>query len=171
MNIEKTYTPDIFGPGLWYAIHTLAADVKDDPVKWKFFEYFMRLMQDTMKCQKCKTHFGNYLNTNSFEKYKRMKNGAYIYTNIFHNAVNERLGKSQVDLQESFTYFSAKNLTQEQEKNCSSCNISNEPKTRIYEEPIPNNNISNIISAFGNVNVNKVSVNTSPINIYKSHPK
>jgi len=122
MNIEKISTPDEVGKGLWFSIHTLAADVNDEPYKWKFFEYYMKLMQRKMKCSNCKGHFGNYLSSHPFDKYYKIKNGAYIYTHEFHNAVNKRLGKNIVDLDESFQIYSANDLTKDQSEKCGTCN-------------------------------------------------
>lgn len=166
MDFSKVLLPEHFS-GIWFCIHTLAADVKDDPYKWQFFEYFVKLIQMKMKCKKCKGHFGEYISKVPFIKYKKMKNGAYIWSSDFHNSVNTRLSKPHVSIDEGLKFYTSDELSEEQEKQCSSCTvkpINNEPE-RIYETPL--NSVTNVYSALNNLDPSIVNKKTDPIIISK----
>ena len=102
--------PKVFGPGLWYAIHTEAA-AATTPERKKHFIDFIYRETSSLKCQTCRTHATIYLTENPPEHYLEGKDpdgGEYTlfeWTWIFHNAVNRRLTYPQVSWREAKSFF------------------------------------------------------------------
>lgn len=88
----------IYGPGIWFSIHTLARNCVDK----KEFLNFLELVKATFPCVQCRAHFEEYYRTHPIGKYWTYYEniggikediGLYKWTWEFHNAVNQRLGK------------------------------------------------------------------------------
>jgi len=103
---------EYFGPGLWFAIHTLARLAIDD----KSIEYFIMFMKDLEKslpCSICReNHYKPYLKSNPLHKdllkadYKGRKNfGVFYWTWNFHNAVNKRLRKKEISIEDAVKIY------------------------------------------------------------------
>lgn len=99
------------GPGFWYIIHkiaylvTVTLDEDDAIVKIK------RLI-DIFPCDDCSNHGKNYYMNNPIEMYKGVKDnnekliGIYLWTFYFHNAVNAKLKKPAMRLEDSYQLYS-----------------------------------------------------------------
>lgn len=81
-----------WGPGRWQSIHVTAADV-DTSEKFKFFCSWVRNQIEHLPCQECVDHAKEYLKSNPPEKAE----DAFIWAWRFHNAVNRRLGKPEME--------------------------------------------------------------------------
>jgi hypothetical protein len=77
---------------LWDNIHTKAAQVKT-PQQHQEFCLWMRQIVSTMSCPSCRAHAQQYVLDNPPENAKN----AFVWTWEFHNNVNQRLGKPQLD--------------------------------------------------------------------------
>lgn len=105
MNHSKLHNPVYVGPGIWFAIHTMAADAKTDTEKKNVIHY-IRKLQDKFPCGECKGHFGNYLEKHPPEEtLGKGEESLFLWTFNFHNAVNFRLKKSQLSYEEAKSIF------------------------------------------------------------------
>jgi FAD-linked sulfhydryl oxidase len=106
MDKFKNYDdPAYYGPGVWYAIHKIAHTYND-----KRAAKYIRNLIETFPCIKCRNHAIEYLKLNPIEKSigkmlnkngKQLPLGLFVWTWIFHNSVNLRIGKPQMKLSDA----------------------------------------------------------------------
>lgn len=110
MDISRFSDPTIIGPGIWFEMHTEAVQCINDQRK-KAFVVRINNLCDRFRCIKCKVHFKKFIMTHPFEDYwsifdrKGRDIGFYKWTWECHNNVNKFLGKTIVDLEESYEYY------------------------------------------------------------------
>jgi hypothetical protein len=87
--------PTIWGPKLWFFIHTIALNFPDKPTykDIKDYESFFDNLKYIIPCDKCKLHYTQRQNINPVSKYLTDPNTLFIYTIDLHNEVNKSLGK------------------------------------------------------------------------------
>lgn len=87
--------PKIWGPKLWFVIHTMALNFPDNPTfeDIRNYESFFENLKFMIPCDKCKLHYTQRLNQNPIGKYLTDPNTLFIYTIDLHNEVNKSLGK------------------------------------------------------------------------------
>ena len=87
--------PTVWGPKLWFFIHTLALNFPENPTfqDIKAYETFFDNLKYIIPCDKCRLHYTQRLNENPVTKYFTDTNTLFIYTIDLHNEVNKSLGK------------------------------------------------------------------------------
>jgi len=104
-NHSRLHKPAYIGPGIWYTMHTLAASAKTEDDKKQVVNQIKHL-QSKFPCEECKLHFWNYINSHPLENsIIGNEDSLFLWTFNFHNAVNFRLGKSQVSYDEAKNIF------------------------------------------------------------------
>ena len=105
MNHSHLHNPKYVGPGMWFAIHTLAAQARTDKEK-KDVIHHIRCLQNKFPCAECKGHFGTYLASHPPEEtIGKGSESLFAWTVNFHNAVNHRLKKPQLSYEEAKSIF------------------------------------------------------------------
>jgi len=103
------------GPGMWFALHTMAVKATTEHLKEAFVTNVNGLC-DMYKCQSCKPHFRKFIDTHPFRNYWHLKDGKgndigfFKWTWELHNEVNKFLKKQQPTLDEAYTYYSDANV-------------------------------------------------------------
>lgn len=91
--------PEIFGPGIWWTLHTTASTYPDDPDPERQRECvsFVSSLPAMIPCNACSGHFRGELATSDISK--ACSNGEELSRMwcTVHNAVNARLGKPLMD--------------------------------------------------------------------------
>jgi len=87
--------PTVWGPKLWFFMHTIALNFPDNPSfeEIRNYESFFENLKYIIPCDKCKLHYTQRLNENPVSKYLTDANSLFIYTIDLHNEVNKSLGK------------------------------------------------------------------------------
>ena len=87
--------PTLWGPKLWFFMHTIALNFPDNPSfeEIRNYESFFENLKYIIPCDKCKLHYTQRLNENPISKYLTDANTLFIYTIDLHNEVNKSLGK------------------------------------------------------------------------------
>ena len=103
--------PDIFGPGIWFVMHTMAYQATT-PEKIEAFVGFIHTMSETLPCIECRNHCSEYVRQNPPEKYRLISQngiliGMFKWSWLFHNTVNKRLNKSLIDWETAFAMYGA----------------------------------------------------------------
>ncbi len=90
--------PEIWGPGVWFNIHLLAAKADDLESKELFISYINVIVRN-LPCLECRKHATKYIEDNSLIGFlaDTDSEGLFRWSWIFHNFVNTRLGKSFMD--------------------------------------------------------------------------
>lgn len=105
--------PKVFGPGLWLSIHDKAIEA-DDTVKTRDFLRHITITSRRLRCDKCKHHCQDYIKKNPPElefgktyyvNDKVQCSGMFYWSWKFHNAVNKRLYKPTISLEEAYTLY------------------------------------------------------------------
>ena len=105
MNHSKLHNPVYVGPGIWFTIHTLAANASSDNEKKDVIKH-IRKLHDRFPCLECKGHFGEYLTKHPPEdSLGGNEDALFLWTVNFHNAVNYRLRKPQVSYEEAKSIY------------------------------------------------------------------
>ena len=87
--------PKVWGPKLWFFIHTIALNFPDNPTFQDIgnYEHFFENLKHIIPCDKCRLHYTQRLQANPVRKYLTDANALFIYTIDLHNEVNKSLGK------------------------------------------------------------------------------
>ena len=105
--MEKSITNvKYIGPGVWTTIHLLAANIESS-VDRKMFEGFMEGLRAKFPCEKCRTHMNEYMKAYPVGKTFRSSNleSTFEWTVDFHNAVNRRLRKPAMSMDEARSLY------------------------------------------------------------------
>lgn len=100
----KFNNPKIIGPGIWYLLHERAFNVISYTDKITLVEDVKRL-QINFPCVECGRHMGEYMKTFDIIDSINIESGLFIYLWKFHNAVNVRLNKPTITLEDAKTLF------------------------------------------------------------------
>lgn len=102
--MEQVKLSKVIGPGVWFTIHLKAYNV-NTVYDYREFIRYLHTLSYTFPCEDCRVHFKRYLSMNPPENewgrtYKISDkvtcNGLFLWTVIFHNEVNVRLGKPEM---------------------------------------------------------------------------
>ncbi len=87
--------PTIWGPKLWFVIHTFALNYPDNPTyeDKRVMEEFFNNLKYSIPCKKCKIHYRQRLERNPIVNYLDNKQSLFKFTIDLHNQVNKSLGK------------------------------------------------------------------------------
>jgi hypothetical protein len=94
--------PTIWGPKLWFFIHTIALNFPENPTfeQKKSYESFFENLKYIIPCDKCRLHYTQRQQVNPVSKYLTDPNALFKYTIDLHNEVNKSLGKRIYSYQE-----------------------------------------------------------------------
>lgn len=119
---DNKYQNPIFFTGIWFCIHILSLRAKTLEAMRKFAEE-LRFIIDKIKCDNCRTHGLEYMKNNPIEKYFKLRDsrsgasiGPFYYTWEFHNSVNRRIGKKEMDFYTALQLYSSADI-------CKDCGI------------------------------------------------
>jgi len=112
----------LIGPGIWFSIHLLSFQLKNNNEEQEFVENNIFPLIDLFPCEKCKMHAIDFLKNNPIEnfyniKYNGENKGIFIWTWKFHNHVNLRLDKSIQSWEDVFKFYN--NLIKDNYQVCS----------------------------------------------------
>ena len=99
--------PKEFGCGVWFSIHILAKNCKQDSDEDNFIS-FMNIISQSIPCKKCREHCVRYMETHKMENYKGLidnfgnRIGLFKWSVSLHNSVNLRLGKPVVSTADAY---------------------------------------------------------------------
>jgi hypothetical protein len=87
--------PEIWGPKLWFVIHTIALNFPDNPTyeDIRNTEHFFNSLKFNIPCDKCKIHYTQRINKNPIMNHLKNSDTLFRYTIELHNDVNVSLGK------------------------------------------------------------------------------
>ena len=87
--------PIVWGPKLWFFIHTIALNYPDNPTYQDItsYEEFFNNLKFTIPCDKCKLHYRQRLDKKPIRNFLTDSNTLFKYTIDLHNEVNKSLGK------------------------------------------------------------------------------
>jgi hypothetical protein len=152
MNHSHLHNPKYVGPGMWFTIHTLAAEAKTEKDKQDVIKH-IRTLNNRFPCADCKVHFSNYLSLHPPEEtIKQSPESLFAWTINFHNSVNFRLKKPQ------FSYEESKSIYMENDIFCTK-------KCDEDEKEIEEKNINSTIVSKSNDNKKKTNVKLVPFDI------
>ncbi len=110
--------PMIFGPGTWIATHVLAL-VSDQNEDYAFYSLYIYRMVHALPCGQCRKHGVRYI-----DKYPVPKSGSMFNWSIdFHNAVNKRLGKPEMSIEQAKTRYENTEIVLKNQTTGNTCKI------------------------------------------------
>lgn len=120
---EKISDPKKVGPGIWYLIHSRSLKTVTMAQKQAYAQFVQETVTD-IRCEDCKGHALKYIQNNPMHPYfnvKDVKTGAEIgcfkWSFLFHNDVNRRLGKHELDFDTAFMLYANAEACKECTKN------------------------------------------------------
>ena len=93
--------PSIWGPHLWFYLHTLPGNAESPASIGRCIENL------TIPCASCSKSFREFLRENPVSSIQTTEK-AHAYINSLHNFVNRKLGKREVGLEECKSLWCAK---------------------------------------------------------------
>ena len=126
MDIKKS------GSGIWFVIHTLALNVKQDK---HAFEWSINTLCDNFGCDTCKPHFRKFIDEHPLKNfnYKNEEVGYFKWTWELHNDINKRLNKPTLSFDDALSMYKS--------TVCKNCNSSNITPNTDNSSNTPNNKI------------------------------
>jgi hypothetical protein len=99
--------PTIWGPKLWFVIHTLALNYPDNPnyEQKRLHEDFFNSLVFLIPCDKCRVHYRQHINNNPVVNHLKDSNTLFKYTIDLHNVVNKTLNKKQYSYEEAVRFY------------------------------------------------------------------
>ena len=108
--------PEEWGPAWWRTLHCLAAKLGgsgsalQDAEEGRTFEFLITHLCDVLPCRECQGHCRDYLGVNRPAGWSELRGGALRAAAVgwlvdFHNAVNVRLGKEAVGVEEAAAMY------------------------------------------------------------------
>lgn len=96
--------PKYFGPGIWWCLHQNSLRAITTETKLEF-RRFLNDIVTKIWCKKCRFHATKYINENPIEEYDQLAYGYFTYVWNFHNIVNKRLGKPEMNWQTAYKLY------------------------------------------------------------------
>jgi len=101
--------PDTWGPLLWFNLHNGAAKYPLNPtniVRSKVI-HFVEGLPYLIPCEDCAEHAKEYISENKIKLKKgtESRDGLFEFFYNFHDAVNKRLGKESISLEEAKKFY------------------------------------------------------------------
>lgn len=87
--------PKVWGPNLWFIIHTIALNFPDNPSyeQKRIHEDFFNNLVFLIPCDKCRVHYRQHINNNPVVNHLNNSDSLFRYTIDLHNEVNKTLNK------------------------------------------------------------------------------
>jgi hypothetical protein len=93
----------VWGPTIWYLIHSVAYGIEDDEYFLQHRDYYFKFYNSLKKiipCPICRSHFHKLMKKRDINNCKT-KTDLIYWTIEKHNKVNKNLGKKQFSIKES----------------------------------------------------------------------
>lgn len=92
------FSPEIWGPGMWQAMHMIAATCPERPTPEQSRHYyaFFSSLANVLPCRGCREEYAEMIRTGPLSLTARVVSGRlplFAWTVAVHDAVNARLGK------------------------------------------------------------------------------
>ena len=95
--------PEIWGPRLWFFIHTIAINFPDNPTREDYDKYlmFFKSLKHIIPCEKCRIGYIEKTTKNPVNNHLKNSTTLFNYTIDLHNEVNRSLGKKELTYEEA----------------------------------------------------------------------
>ena len=95
--------PEIWGPKLWFFIHTLAINYPDNPTQKDKNHYskFFENLKYIIPCEKCRINYIDSVNKNPVKNHLKDSTTLFRWTVDLHNKVNSEIGKPILSYEEA----------------------------------------------------------------------
>ena len=99
--------PKIWGPKLWFIIHTIALNFPENPSydEKRIHEDFFNSLVFLIPCEKCRIHYRQHINNNPVVNHLKDSDTLFRYTIDLHNQVNKKLNKRTYNYDEVVKYY------------------------------------------------------------------
>ena len=99
--------PEIWGPKLWFVIHTIALNFPDEPTynDIRNTEQFFESLKYNIPCDKCRVHYTQRITKNPIINHLKNSDTLFRYTIELHNDVNLSLGKRTYTYDEVVNFY------------------------------------------------------------------
>jgi len=111
---NKLSVPNVFGPGTWFSMHVIGANVKNINDLFEGCKTIKTILT-SLKCLECRNHALEYEKANPLDKLLICKHTNHTGGKMtclhkwlvdFHNTVNKRLNKPIVSADIAYQYYS-----------------------------------------------------------------
>lgn len=107
--MTDTFFQQFNGSGIWYVIHILALNAKDNKSKRTFIRT-INTLADNFGCNKCKIHMKKFIENNNLNNYWNINLpypniGFFKWTWELHNNINNNIGKPVMELEDAFQLY------------------------------------------------------------------
>ena len=101
--------PDIWGPKLWFAMHTISLNYPSNPTEKdkKVNKIFFENLQHVIPCPTCQNHYSKFLKKNPVSKHLSNKMELTKWVLSVHNDVNIRNGKAPWDIDKLLKHYNS----------------------------------------------------------------
>lgn len=121
--------PKVWGPGVWYCIHTIALNSRDI----RSDQRTVQIIIENIPCSKCREHALNFLEKNPFREVGLNSSDFFRWTVELHNKCNKWLNKPQLTVQEARNIYLNTRV-------CEDCD--DKPKPVVYRTNYRTNRVS-----------------------------
>lgn len=99
--------PKVWGPKLWFVIHTIALNFPENPSyeQKRTHEDFFNSLVYLIPCDKCRVHYRQHINNNPVVNHLKDSDTLFRYTIELHNEVNKSLNKRVYSYDEVVKFY------------------------------------------------------------------
>lgn len=101
-HVENIINPEIVGPGQWFVMHLLGAEVKSE-ADLTNYKRTIEIILNGIKCNECHSDAIKYYKNKPIDDYRGV--GIFYWSVDFHNYVNMKLGKPIVPRNVAYDWF------------------------------------------------------------------
>jgi len=99
--------PTVWGPHLWFVMHTVSFNYPNEPTqndKQNYFTFFYNLTK-IIPCKDCRTHFIEFVKQNPIQNYLINRDKLIEWVMNAHNNVNKLNNKPEWTLEQVFKHY------------------------------------------------------------------
>lgn len=112
-NHNNNGNPTVWGPKLWFVLHTGAMNYPDNPSETykKRMKWFLMGLPVILSCDKCMDHAYAYINSReSLDKIVSSRTELFKFFVDMHNAVNVRNNKPVMSYAEAYRLYDSRKI-------------------------------------------------------------
>jgi hypothetical protein len=104
---EYNIPPDVWGPLQWKSLHYSASGYEENPnaIVQKLMRDRINALPIEIPCASCRSHCLEYIEKSNLNDVVKSRNNLFEFFVNFHNAVNKRLNKPQVSIDEAYKMY------------------------------------------------------------------
>lgn len=108
--------PSKWGKHMWYSIHFVALGYPENPTPLdkEYYKSFYNAVGKVLPCEKCAKNFERHSKELPIDSFLVNRKQLFTWTVMFHNIVNQELGKKEWTVDEAWEFYNSDKIVEEE---------------------------------------------------------